>query len=90
MSKSIYLTVDLGINDIEDYLYQDRSKKIWDSLSDEDKWECFDYIWEHQDDSEYEMGLYDGDLCSLLEEWLDSHSKVSESVRCRPFRRPLR
>ena len=86
MSKSIHLTVDLGVGDVVDYLYQDNPRKIWESLSDEDKWECFDYIWDHQDDSEYDMGFYDGDLCAMVEEWWG----LNKSTESRSPRKLLR
>lgn len=85
MSKAIHLTVDLNIDDVEDYLYQDRVRRLWDNLSLEDKWDCFDYIWDHQDDTEFEMGFYDGDLCAMVEEWCNNN-RVSESRRRIPRR----
>ena len=87
MSKQIHLTVDLGIGDVEDYLYRSQAKNCWKNLSDDEKWECFDYIWDHQDDTEYEMGFYDGDLCTLVEEWWMENKYQEESRQPRKLPR---
>ena len=87
MSKRIRLTVDLGVDDVIDHLYRPEAKACWESFSDREKWECFDFIWDHQDDYEFEEGFYDGDLCDMVIEWRNQNPVKEESKHPRKLPR---
>ena len=70
-----WVSTEVFIDDVDGYLW-DEGKEIWSSLSDEEKWDCFDWICDN-------ITLEDetGDIDAFIVKWNEQERRNERRVR---------
>ena len=70
-----WVSTEVFIDDVEGYLWGE-GKKIWSSLSDDEKWDCFDWICDNitiEDET--------GDIDEFIVNWNEHERRNERRVR---------
>lgn len=70
-----WVSTEVFIDDVDGYLW-DEGKNIWASLSDEEKWDCFDWICDN-------ITLEDetGDIDAFIVRWNEQERRNERRIR---------
>lgn len=83
-----WVSTEVFIDDVDGYLWGE-GKKIWSSLSDDEKWDCFDWICDNIT-LEDETGDIDEFIVRWNEQERDNREDDADEGRCRKESRRMR